>query len=290
MRLSAGLLALSTLLQSSFAGETTNHDVTTFEEDIIPTNKSVSAAYGTDLAVGDTIVEMDIMDGLKERGSSTSVELWKQKWNAFLEMWEVFVYFQPQDYTELELKTLKRGFRKFQKKSAAVKFTFLNDLPTDGTPFLHAGTFGSDTCSSFVGVDESAYTADGQFLFLGPSCLRWGKVHHELMHAMGFYHEHSRPDRDDFVTVNNQFIEVGQEVNFQIELQVDTLGTDYDYDSIMHYGEFQFTSDPTQKTIDAKGNAVGQRDKMSWGDIIEMRLLYQCKTGPSKFLCQFVYL
>ena len=45
------------------------------------------------------------------------------------------------------------------------------------------------------------------------------------------------------------------EVNFQIATLNNTLGTKYDYKSVMHYGEYQFTKDPTKKTIDSRGNA-----------------------------------
>ena len=37
---------------------------------------------------------------------------------------------------------------------------------------------------------------------------------HELVHGLGFVHEHNRPDRDSFVVVNHENIEAGKEGNF----------------------------------------------------------------------------
>ena len=36
---------------------------------------------------------------------------------------------------------------------------------------------------------------------LGSGCKNRGHVTHELMHALGFFHEHTRPDRDKFVKI-----------------------------------------------------------------------------------------
>ena len=58
------------------------------------------------------------------------------------------------------------------------------------------------SCCSNVGRVGGAQT-----LVLGSGCGVFGIVLHEIGHAIGFWHEQSRPDRDDFVEVliNNIF-------------------------------------------------------------------------------------
>ena len=34
---------------------------------------------------------------------------------------------------------------------------------------------------------------------------------HEFLHTLGFVHEHTRPDRDDFISINFDNIEPGEE-------------------------------------------------------------------------------
>ena len=95
------------------------------------------------------------------------------------------------------------------------------------------------------------------------------------MHALGFYHEQSRPDRDDHVTINFENIQSGREGNFQKSSNVNSLGSPYDYGSILHYGAYAFSSNG-QPTIDANGNSIGQRNGASPTDVVQLRLLYQC--------------
>lgn len=65
-----------------------------------------------------------------------------------------------------------------------------------------------DECASHVGMQPPH--RQPQRLILGKTCTQKnGTIVHELMHTLGFYHEHTRPDRDTMLTVNYQAMKVG---------------------------------------------------------------------------------
>ena len=57
------------------------------------------------------------------------------------------------------------------------------------------------------------------------------------MHALGFYHEQSRSDRDSNVNVLLQNVISGYEHNFQKHVTRNK-NIPYDYYSVMHYGRY----------------------------------------------------
>jgi len=60
---------------------------------------------------------------------------------------------------------------------------------------------------------------------------------HELGHVLGFFHEHARWDRDEFVTVHYEHIKAGRQTDYDWIPKTNWLvsSTPYDYRSIMHY-------------------------------------------------------
>lgn len=79
----------------------------------------------------------------------------------------------------------------------------------------------------------------GQLLIVGPKCTTY-KIVHELGHTLGLYHEHSRPDRDNFVTINWYNVGTSEKDKTQMDavVELNTMNLPYDYGSIMHYSAY----------------------------------------------------
>jgi hypothetical protein len=142
-------------------------------------------------------------------------------------------------------------------------------------------TFVKDasSCSSSVGRQGGA-----QSIKLTSSCLGSYAVHHEIGHALGVFHQHTRKDRDDFVSVvwaniqgcpstATQYSHCGATAcasnladcgctaathdngscykahNFRTNSSRSNIG-EYDYDSVMHYPVWGFRKSGAGNTLE----------------------------------------
>ncbi|MCX7044572.1 MAG: M12 family metallopeptidase, partial [Candidatus Sumerlaeota bacterium] len=109
---------------------------------------------------------------------------------------------------------------------------------------------------------------------------------HEIGHALGLDHEHSRSDRDSYVTILLSNVQSGAEGNFDKDLTTN-YGA-YDFDSVMHYSKSSFSIAPaTLNTIEPLPayyswlNLMGQRTHLSALDQAGMALRYGAPVLPT---------
>lgn len=107
-----------------------------------------------------------------------------------------------------------------------------------------------------------------------------GQAIHEIGHAVGYFHEQTRQDRDNYVTINTANISSGHGHNFQKYSGGNDVGP-YDYGSIMHYGSYAFSSNGQPTIVRKDGSTIdGQRLSLSTGDVAAANAMYP---GPPAF-------
>ena len=104
---------------------------------------------------------------------------------------------------------------------------------------------------------------------------------HELGHLIGLYHEHQRPDRDQFVKVIYSNLAPFIQKDYE-KLDFETYG-EYDFNSIMHYPLVYYTREGDQPSMRVlpnvtvpEGVEIGERHTLSRGDWTKTNKMYQC--------------
>lgn len=103
-----------------------------------------------------------------------------------------------------------------------------------------------------------------------------GTAMHEILHSLGLYHEHSRADRDNYIIINWNNIQLLKRHNYNIYSSGRDVST-FDFNSIMLYSSYNTsainTTLPTMTRLD--GSAFyAQRDYLSTGDLAGISSIY----------------
>lgn len=174
-------------------------------------------------------------------------------------------------FTPSERQIIARGIEEYHKNTC-LKFVGRTNSDRNYVSIVK-GRPG--VCSSPVGRQPNAVNT----VNLGQGCVNVRTVVHEIMHSVGFKHEMSRFDRDNYITLVSQNIPPAMKHNFDIAEKgryKDLLK--YDYRSVMHYDETAFgngrvtirTKDPQYQKI------IGNGPGFSKSDIQKINLLYKC--------------
>lgn len=165
------------------------------------------------------------------------------------------------DFTDDQRRTVRRAIKHWNDR------TIMRLVPrSNQADFVHFEP-DPDSCQSSVGRiggQQSVGCAIGDGFDTG-------SVIHEIGHAVGYFHEQQRPDRDQFVTVNTGNIESGKDGNFTI--RSGTVLGPYDLGSIMHYPRNAFSTGGDTITPN-NGESIGQRDGLSPRDIFGVCMMY----------------
>lgn len=181
-----------------------------------------------------------------------------------------FVY-APEGYaneTQLAPYTkyiIQLALRHWESKTN-VRFYNATGLPTHDDqynfdyPYIYFCNGGSN--NSYIGR-----IGGKQVLHLAPF-QTMGIAAHEIGHAIGLYHEQSRSDRDNYVSIRlNNVVDSARNNYDKITKDYLNIGN-FDFGSIMLYSSYDFAIDPTIPTMTKRDGTtfIGQRDGLSEGD------------------------
>lgn len=232
-----------------------------------------------DIPPGYMIVEGDLVvpvDYFEQRATFVNDRFWTNG---------IVPYIFDPDVTELDRARMRVAMNQWE---AAANVHFVDR--TDQVDFLYIR-------NSVFNSSEGVGPAGGQHDINIATWFSNGVLLHELGHALAFYHEQSRTDRDLYVRIEWNNISQTQcdgscTPQFTTRPLSGKFGP-YDYGSIMHYGQCDFTCcrfqdscrppgtlcpaadcrtittlDPAMQTV------IGQRDGLSFLDKFVMRGLY----------------
>ncbi|XP_014295139.2 bone morphogenetic protein 1 homolog, partial [Microplitis demolitor] len=140
-------------------------------------------------------------------------------------------------FTESQQRLIKKAMQEWERSTC---ITFVERIPRFHTKFLKFTQSNCRCCFIY-----SPDFPNLKLISLHKECVDFPIILHELGHAIGFEHEHNRPDRDEYVYIIDRNIHPDDAEEFMklTHDEIETFNQTYDYQSVMHYPEDSFSVD-----------------------------------------------
>lgn len=186
-------------------------------------------------------------------------------------------------FLESQVKTIEAAMHEIETASSFHQNSCIRFVKREGQygseqDFVYIRT--GDTCTSDVGKQGGR-----QNIVLRDTCVTVPQVMYHLVRIIGLYNEHNRPDRDKFIDVHMDNIAASDRSKFtKLNLgESDLLNLAYDFNSITHFGPYDFAVDPSKPTISSKVKSVdfGHKAVLSIKDVMKIQYLHNCGLDTS---------
>uniref|UniRef100_A0AC35UEL7 Zinc metalloproteinase n=1 Tax=Rhabditophanes sp. KR3021 TaxID=114890 RepID=A0AC35UEL7_9BILA len=195
-------------------------------------------------------------------------------------------YFLPSDYSNAEKNVIDRALTEIEDNTC-IRFEE-QDREISGTPGINViASKSRGLCWSHIGQH---FPNAPQTLILGNACLINSIIQHEFGHALGLYHEQSRPDRDNYLNIHDENIIDSMKSQFvkSTANSVKDYGVKFDFGSTMLYGD-DFASKNEKKTMTPKDEIysedLGQQERFSFSDYKILNFHYCNTTCSTQITC-----
>lgn len=238
----------------------------------------------------------DIIHGhsLKSGKAAMQVTPWTLDHDEVADRYKVRYTFEPEaGFTDSE-KTKVTNSLSILSADLCVDFIHVETPSEEDFQFGVVKFIDSTGCWSNIGRSWSAHQT-GQSISLKRSvgCVDQGVIIHEMIHALGFHHEQTRPDRDPYVIIHEEnvireptdYLHNFQKISESQHNQMTE--SPFDFWSIMQYNSYSFTSNGEPTITDVDGNVMAtQQYRPSSMDIYQLCKMYTCTTcaGETEYL------
>jgi NAD-dependent dihydropyrimidine dehydrogenase PreA subunit len=168
-----------------------------------------------------------------------------------------------------EAAKIRNAMSNFQRQIG--NCVVFEEIRQPGGDYVHIMNGGDGACYSMVGR-----IGGKQDLSLGRGCTNVDStIQHEFMHALGFYHEQSRPDRDNHIFIDFDRTEEDYCSQY-MKCQACVTVTPYNVFSIMHYDSYGFGCNGQASMFTKSRQLIPYNEVVQQTDIANVKWLYGC--------------